>query len=78
MDDFAGRPCSTTVNASSATALFLAFWSVFAWSVFVRTVFWLVGVATASLAACLAAPFSATLSAHCSASSLKLRKVFGT
>ena len=78
LGDLAGKTCSATVGASSATALFLAFWSVCARSVFVRTVFWLVCVATACLVAFLAAPFSATLSAHCSASSLKLRKVFGT
>jgi len=82
LGDLAGKTCSATAGASSATASFLAFWSVCAWSVFVRTVFWLVCVATACLVAFfvafLAAPFSATLSAHCSASSLKLRKVFGT
>ena len=73
MDDFAGRPCSTTVNASSATALFLAFWSVFAWSVFVRTVFWLVGVATApsSLTSdAIGEAFSLTLQASKSVASM--------
>ena len=78
LGDLAGKTCSATAGASSATALFLAFWSVCAWLVFVRTVFSLVCVATACLVAFLAASFSATLIAHCSASSLKLRKVFGT